>query len=227
MNIMAFETAGEFCSVALWTAAGCVARHHEESPARHTARLLPACELLCAEAGVALSALDAVAFGRGPGAFTGVRVAASAARGIALALSRPLLGISSLAALARAGWRRTGVARQLAVLDARRGEIYWGAYTFDADGDAHAADGPDRVGPPESLHLPEGLPWSGIGAGLALLPARLGLERPELPRTAHFPAAEDVAALAAHWLSSGRTIPAEQALPLYLREAVQAVPGRV
>ena len=89
MNLLALETSGEYCSVALWTAEGSVAFRHEETPARHTEFLLPACAALCAEAGITHSALDGLAFGAGPGAFTGVRVAASAVQGLALALDLP------------------------------------------------------------------------------------------------------------------------------------------
>jgi len=220
MNLLALETSGEFCSVALRIADGSMVVRHVETPARHTEFLLPACAALCAEAGLALNALDGLAFGAGPGAFTGVRVAASAAQGLALALDRPVVGVSSLAALARGGWRATGLRHQVPVLDARRGEVYWAAYALSAAGDAAETVSEDRLSAPSALSLPPGLDWVGIGAGLVLVADIPRLARPMLPRDALFPAAEDVAALALPLFAGGAARAAECALPRYLREPI-------
>lgn len=218
MNLLALETSGEYCSVALWTAEGSVAFRHEETPARHTEFLLPACAALCAEAGIKHSALDGLAFGAGPGAFTGVRVAASAVQGLALALDLPVVSVSSLAALARGGWRATGMRHQVPVLDARRGEIYWAAYALSPAGDTAEAVLSDRLSAPTALALPTGVDWVVTGAGRVLLDGDRQIARPALPRDALFPSALDVAALALPLFTAGAARPAECALPRYLRE---------
>jgi tRNA threonylcarbamoyladenosine biosynthesis protein TsaB len=218
MNLLALETSGEYCSVALRTADGSVALRHAETPARHTEFLLPACAALCAEAGIALAALDGIAFGTGPGAFTGVRVAASAAQGLALAFDLPVVGVSSLAALARGGWRATGMRNQVPILDARRGEIYWAAYTLSPTGDTADALVSDRLSAPIGLALPPGFDWVGIGAGLGLLQDDPRIACPALPREAIFPSALDVVALALPVFAAGAARRAESALPRYLRD---------
>ena len=143
MKLLAFETATEACSVALWID-GCVRERFELAPRRHAELALPWADALLREAGIAKSQLDAIAVGRGPGAFTGVRLAIAIAQGIALALERPVVGVSTLAALAM----QADGDRVLAAIDARMGEVYLGAFERDADGmsalDAaalpHAAD---------------------------------------------------------------------------------------
>lgn len=219
MKILALETSGEYCSVALWIDGAVIARHCE-SPARHTELLLPLCEEVRTAAGLALSALDGVAFGAGPGAFTGVRVAASAAHGIALAHDLPLMPISSLAALARGGWRANALAHQLAVLDARRHEVYWGLYQCAADGRVVALQD-ERVSTADAVALETREPCGGVGRGLALLGAsgeRLSLAA-RAAATFDFPHAEDVAALAAVEWQAGRAHTGDIALPVYLRGA--------
>lgn len=220
MNLLGLETSGEYCSVALRTAAGALVCRHMEAPARHTEYLLPACAALCAEAGIALSALDGLAFGSGPGAFTGVRVAASAVQGLALALDLPVVDVSSLAALARGGWRATGMQHQVPVLDARRGEIYWAAYELSSAGDAATPLVPDRLSAPSALALPAGFDWAGIGRGLSLVGDTPRMSRPALPVEASMPSAADVVALALPQFAAGAGRKPECALPRYLREPV-------
>ena len=122
MKLLAFETATEACSVAVYVD-GEVRERFEIAPRRHAELALPWAEQLLAEAGMAKSQLDAIAVGRGPGAFTGVRLAIALAQGIALALDRPLLPVSTLARLGDAGAEAT---RILAAIDARMGEVYVG-----------------------------------------------------------------------------------------------------
>src|SRR5690606_19412942 len=126
MKLLAFETSTEACSVALWLD-GEVRERHERAPRRHAELALPWAEALLAEAGVAKSALDAIAVGRGPGAFTGVRLGIALAQGIALALDRPVVPVSTLLALA------APVAGDcvIAAIDARMGEVYLGAFLRD------------------------------------------------------------------------------------------------
>ena len=222
MKILAIETSGDYCSVALYCA-GEVFERHLESPARHTEILLPLCEEVRAAGGITLAQLDGVAFGAGPGAFTGVRVAASAAHGIALAHDLPLVPISSLAALARGGWRMTGLRHQLAMLDARRGEVYWGVYGVTDDPYAVEILEADRVTSPNQILVTASRPWGVVGRGYEVL-AAAEVVRLAPDAIAHercrFPHAHDVAALAAIELRAGRGREAEQAMPIYLRAAL-------
>lgn len=222
MNLLAIETATESCSAALLVGDRLLERS-ELAPRRHAELLLPMCEALLAEAGLARSALDALAVGCGPGAFTGVRLAISAAQGIALALDLPVVPVSSLAALAMQAPRNG--ADVLAVIDARMGEVYAGAFRYGADG-LLAALGEESVGAAAALPLP--LPpaasaWNVIGSGWTTyadaLAARLSAA-PVWADGARYPQAIDVARLAAPLARAGRGVAAELALPVYLRDKV-------
>ncbi len=220
MNILALETSGEFCSVALWMDGRCLQRH-APAPASHTVHLLPACEALLAEAGITLSALDGLAFGSGPGAFTGVRVAASAAQGIALAHDLPVVPVSSLAALAYGGWRVNGIAGQLPVLDARRHEVYWGGYEVKRGHTVLVL--PEIASPIAVMERPSSGLWALVGRGVSLLTADdLARLAPAAvaPAEFTFPQACDVAELAAPVLQQGAGVAPEAALPVYLRNAL-------
>ncbi|MBM4228638.1 MAG: tRNA (adenosine(37)-N6)-threonylcarbamoyltransferase complex dimerization subunit type 1 TsaB [Gammaproteobacteria bacterium] len=220
MKILALETSGEFCSVALWLDGRCLQRH-QLAPASHTLHLLPACEALLAEAGMPSSALDGLAFGSGPGAFTGVRVAASAAQGIALAHDLPVLPLSSLAALAHGGWRATGHAGQLPILDARRQEVYWGGYDVQ-HGQARLVLA-EQATPIAALMQAAGASWALVGRGVELLTHEdLAHLQPAAvaPAEFAFPQACDVAELAAPLLQRGAGLAPEAALPVYLRNAL-------
>ncbi len=222
VKLLALETCGDYCSVAL-VCDGQVVERHVASPARHTEVLLPLCEEVRATCGLALAQLDAVAFGAGPGAFTGVRVAASAAHGIALAHDLPLVPISSLAALAFGGWRLNGLHHQLAMLDARRGELYWGAYIVRAEAEPLVIWQAACVtsSPAITVTLPR--PWGVVGRGFEVLTAsevaRLAPDAIEHAEC-RYPRARDVAALAAIEIRAGRGMSAELALPIYLRAAL-------
>src|SRR5690606_16468967 len=170
-TLLAFETSTEACSVALWRD-GQVLERFDVVPRRHAELSLPWAEQLLAEAGVARSQLDAIAVGRGPGAFTGVRLAVALAQGIALALDRPVVPVSTLAALAARG--RDG--RVVAALDARMGEVYLGMFEVAA-GEVRAL-GCEAVLRPDLAQLPPQGGWHGVGTGFAAaegaLVARLG-----------------------------------------------------
>lgn len=176
MKLLAFETATEACSVAVYVD-GEVRERFEIAPRRHAELALPWAEQLLAEAGLARSQLDAVALSRGPGAFTGVRLAIAIAQGIALALDRPLLAISTLAVLAArvpppavlAGEGGCDVGAPhaiLAAIDARMGEIYTG--TFVRQGDGLQATTDETVIAPAEYRLPgDAVGWIGVGTGFA------------------------------------------------------------
>ncbi|HUB91730.1 MAG TPA: tRNA (adenosine(37)-N6)-threonylcarbamoyltransferase complex dimerization subunit type 1 TsaB [Dyella sp.] len=219
MNLLAIETATESCSVALVHGETVIARS-ELAPRRHAERVLPMADDLLAEAGIGKHALDAIAVGRGPGAFTGVRLAVSLAQGMAMALDRPVVTVSSLAALALEAPEDD--AAILAVIDARMGEIYAACYRRDDDGGVIALD-EERVCIAESLVLPQADAWNVVGSGWATyreaLVGRLGSE----PRSADgtsYPQARHVATLAVRAFKAGRAVAPEHALPVYLRDKV-------
>ena len=220
MNILAIETSSEACSCALQLSDGSLSQRHDVAPRQHTQLLLPMVDSLLREAGLSLSAVDCFAFGRGPGSFTGVRIAASAIQGLALAVDRPVLGVSSLAALA-SGAEQAGES-VLAVFDARMGEVYLGAFHLDHEGLARDCE-QERLGSPESIQLPATGKWSVVGTGWPVhgecLARRLG---PMLVgvEPARLPTAEQVARLAEAPARAGEGVAAEQALPNYLRRDV-------
>ena len=217
MKLLAIETSTEACSVALWLD-GEVRERFEIAPRRHAELTLPWAEQLLAEAGVKKSQLDAIAIGRGPGAFTGVRLAIAIGQGIALALDRPVVPISTLAALAV----QTFGPRVLAAIDARMGEVYAAAFELH-DGDAIALT-EERVLVPEAVVLPgdhDG--WFGVGTGFAagegILADRLRSRFASID-TAALPHAADIARLGALAFARGESVAPERAEPAYLRDNV-------
>lgn len=219
MNLLALETATESCSVALMRGDELFERS-EIAPRRHAELVLPMAEAVLAEAGLARGQLDGIAVGRGPGSFTGVRLAVSMAQGLAMALDVPVVTVSSLAALAMEA--PLDDAPVLALIDARMGEIYAGTFTRDAAGLLQAADA-ERVCPPQTFQPSLALSGchvvgSGWGAYGSELKVRLGA-----PLSAHtqcYPQARHVARLAAPQFAAGHGTTPEQALPVYLRDKV-------
>lgn len=219
-RLLALDTATEACSAALLDGAR-LEQRFELAPRGHARLLLPMVASLLDAAGLTLADLDAVAFGRGPGSFTGVRIAAGMAQGLAFAAGLPVVPVSSLAALAQ-GAADAGHARVLAAIDARMGEVYWGAFVAGDDGLVVAA-GEERVCPPDAVPMPDGSGWFGAGTGWAtyaeVLHGRLGAAV-AASDGAHFPRAGAVARLAVPLLAAGGALPADQALPVYLRDQV-------
>lgn len=219
MNILAIETATETCSVALLHK-GALLEQFELAPRRQTERVLPMVASLLAEAGIGRHQLDGIAFGQGPGAFTGVRVAVAVTQGLAFALDRPVVGVSTLASAALSAFDRGLEGPLLVAFDARMDELYLGAYR-PAGRDRLETLLPDCLAHPQALPvLPKGL-RGGAGSGV-VHQAALQAVVPALSQwdaTIH-PRAGTVARLAAPRLAAGEGVPAEQALPVYLRDRV-------
>jgi len=219
MKILAFETATEACSVALWLD-GEVRERFALAPRQHAQLALPWAEALLAEAGIARSALDAVALGRGPGAFTGVRLAIALAQGIALGLDRPVLAVSTLAVLAQGAGEAAGAAI-VAAIDARMGEVYVGVFTRAADGLVRAT-GEEWLGPPAqapSANAAAHGVGSGFSAAGGALATRMGLAEARVVASA-LPHAAHAARLAAAALARGEGVAAQRVEPAYLRHQV-------
>jgi tRNA threonylcarbamoyladenosine biosynthesis protein TsaB len=220
MNLLAIETATEACSAAL-LCGDAVRERFVIAPREHTQRLLGMVDELLNEAGISVRQLDGVAFGCGPGAFTGVRVAAAVAQGVAFAADRPVVGVSTLAALAHGAFAARQATHILAALDARMGEVYWGAYRHD--GTVPHLLVPECVCRPEAVPVPTSAAWFGVGSGWdeynAALTARSGASSTAWQGNVH-PHAQDVLYLGRQALRAGHGGCAETALPVYLRDQV-------
>ena len=218
MRILALDTSTEACSVALLLD-DVLRLRFELTERSHADLVLPMIDELLAEAGVALADLDGLAFGRGPGAFTGLRIATGVVQGLALGAELPVAPISSLAAVAE----QVPVAAGENILvcnDARMGEVYWGVYQR-RDG-AIAGSTPESVSAPDRVG--EGAPPVRHAAGNAFprhpaLAMRLQVAGLQL-HEGIYPRADAVARLGALEIAAGRGVPAEMALPVYIRDDV-------
>jgi len=221
MKILALDTATEACSVVLGIGERSIGRYLELERG-HAEKLLPMVEELLAEGGISLSELDAIAFGRGPGGFTGVRLAASVAQGLAFGANLGVVPVSDLAAVAqRVVGLHPGARRILVVNDARMREVYWAR--FAADGTLQPV-GEEHVGPATGVSLPEpeGGRWVAAGRGLTVAPA-LAERCREAGASLYadlLPRADEILALARPLVTQGQILPPDQALPVYVRDHV-------
>lgn len=217
MKLLALETSTDACSVALYLD-GEVVEDFRLAPREHTRLLLPMAEGLLQQAGLRPADLDALAFGRGPGAFTGVRIATSVVQGLAFALEVPVVPISSLAALAQGAWRVHGWQQLACAMDARMDEVYWACYQQHEG--LMQLHGAERVCPAAVTDLLEG-PWYGVGSAWQVYGEQLlSRHAPLAVDSEALPHAQDVASLAIAALARGEAVTAEQALPVYLRDQV-------
>ncbi len=216
MKILALDTSTETCSVALLIGGELI--ESAASGVQHSSKILPMVEALLAQADIALAQLDTLAFGRGPGLFTGLRIGAGVVQGLGFALELPVVPVSSLAALAHG----VDAPRVLAALDARMGQVYWGAYERRGTG-RMALSGQELVMAPDAVPLPPATTWMGAGSGWdhyhEVLTQRLGDCVGGWQSGAH-PRARDVARLAAEAFRDGEAVAPERAVPVYLRDNV-------
>lgn len=218
MKILAIDTSTEACSVALYLDGALQERMVLGQ--QHSTRLLAMVDGLLDEAGMGLTQLDGLAFGRGPGGFTGLRIGAGVVQGLAFGADLPVAPISSLAALAQA--QSQTHTRIMSALDARMGQVYWGMFRRAADGRVRA-EGVEQVLRPDAVPLPEGQDWWGVGSGFdvyrATIEQRLGTRLAGVT-PGQYPSARQVAMLGAEELVAGRGVSAELALPVYVRDEV-------
>ncbi len=231
MKLLAIDCSTEACSVALLTERGTVAEQFELAARQHTQRLLPMVDSVLAQTQVSLNQLDAIAFGRGPGSFTGLRICLGAVQGLAFGADLPVVPVSTLAALAQTALvggafddaiTRQSSFRMVSMLDARMDEIYWAIYRMS--GDWVEIEGQEQLSAPELLSLTdtddENATFTAIGSGWNYAN--------RIPCRARFsdavsnvlPKASAVAMLAEREVSQGRLYRAEEALPSYLRDEV-------
>jgi tRNA threonylcarbamoyladenosine biosynthesis protein TsaB len=233
VRLLALDTATEACSVALLRTTAAAASLagapellvRELEPGRGASELiLGMVREVLAEAELHLGDLDAIAFGRGPGGFTGVRLAASVVQGLAFGAGLPVIPVSDLAAVAlRALDAAPAAAAALVCNDARMQEVYWTCCVRDGSGLVRPA-APERVGPPDTVVLPVPVPAPVVGAGRGFsaypqLAQRLGAQlQGVLPDL--LPRAREIVRLAGHEFMAGRVLTAEAALPVYLRDDI-------
>lgn len=222
MNLLAIETSTEACSCALLVNDEILVRE-SIVPRRHAELILDMAEQVLAEAEIHRTQLDAVAFGRGPGAFTGVRIACAVTQGIALALDLPVMPVSSLATLAQGAFREFKEQHVLVAIDARMGEIYWAAYQCDGQGIMRLYGEPECVLPPEYLPLPEEQIWHGCGSAwenyVEILRKRLN-GRISTWQGNRYPLAQDILPLAREGFEQGLDVAAIHTLPVYIRDRI-------
>ncbi|MBI3901424.1 MAG: tRNA (adenosine(37)-N6)-threonylcarbamoyltransferase complex dimerization subunit type 1 TsaB [Nitrosomonadales bacterium] len=216
MRILALETSTEYCSAALWQD-GAIVERCKLVGQKHSEVLMGMLDEVLREAGVKLAQLDGIAFGSGPGSFTGVRIACGVAQGLALGADLPVAGVCTLQALAQA----SGYDRVIAALDARMAEVYHAAYE-KREGEWIAASAPSLCLPQDAPGV-EGEGWSGAGSGFLAhgdaLRARYAANLAGVDAQA-VPQAAAIAQLAAPLFAAGRGMDAAEALPLYLRDKV-------
>ena len=223
--ILAIDTSMEACSVALGNGDQLLTRY-TDVPRKHAEKVLPMVEDLLGEADISRQWLAAIAFGRGPGAFTGLRIAASVVQGLAFALDIPVIPVSSLQALAQRGYREFNQTHTIAAIDARMGELYWCSYRL-AKAESVAWMEPvlsEQLSKPAEIKLDKALPeerWSGVGTGwqyqsdMAQALQDLGDVQPTV-----FTHASDILTLALPRFARGEWVSAAEALPVYLRNDV-------
>lgn len=220
MNLLAIDTATEACSVALWMNGQTIERW-QHAPRGHADLVLQFVDSVLNEAGMALSELDGIAFGAGPGAFTGVRIATACAQGLALGIDRPVVAVSTLASVAQGAYRLHHASHVAVALDARMSEVYWGCYALTAQ--ECSAVVADEVAAPHAVTLPGAGQWSGAGNGWSVYATALhqaGAERIHSVYDLLWPHATDVAQLGVRALQRGAGVAAELAQPVYLRNNV-------
>ncbi len=226
MKLLAIETATECCSAALLIDNEIFAVS-EVAPRRHNEIILSMCEQVLAQGEVSLAQLNAIAFGRGPGAFTGVRLAASVTQGIALAQDLPVVPVSSLAALAQAAYQTQQASQVLSCIDARMQEIYYALFQLDKD-EIMQVVGDEQVIKPSLIDIDVSNSCFGVGTGWRLY-AEVLLERcgKKISYDADaLPQAEYVAKLGKYYFEKGNSVSAVHALPVYLRDNVAEKPIR-
>jgi tRNA threonylcarbamoyladenosine biosynthesis protein TsaB len=226
VKILALDTATEACSVSLGIGDRSIDRYAELERG-HGEQLLPMVDAVLAEAGIKLASLDAIAFGRGPGGFTGVRLAASVAQGLAFGAGLGVVAVSDLAAVAqRVIQVNPQIRRVLTVNDARMREVYWGEFAVDG---APVLCGLEQVSGISSVVLPDleprALAWAAAGRGLGAWPELA--ERCRLAGAALYPdllpRASEVLALARPVVAAGNLLAPEAAVPVYVRDRVAEV----
>lgn len=235
MKILALDTATEACSAALRIGNKSLERF-QLAPREHTRLILPMVQSLLDEAGISIGQLDAIAFGRGPGSFTGVRIATGVAQGLAYGADLPVVPVSTLASIAQCACNDQQGEKVLAAIDARMGGVYWGAYAlpekvsesnepFDSDtlgAPLMVLQGEEKVSAPAEVSLPDNGSWTGAGSGWKAYAKELSHlgEQVVAQYGDYLPHSATIAQLAQAAFARGEYVEAALAMPVYLRDDV-------
>jgi tRNA threonylcarbamoyladenosine biosynthesis protein TsaB len=223
MKLLAIDTATQACSVALLLGETLIARYEE--PGRgHAELILPMVDAVLKENALQLEALDCIAVGRGPGAFTGVRIAISVAQGLAFGAGLRIVPVSDLAAIAQRVAHAPEAKTVVVCMDARMGEVYWARFEVSADGLVRA-DSLEQLSRPEDVEVSGSVAWIAAGTGWAAYPEMLerlnmGGRQPKAIHGSLLPRAHEIAHLGAAGWRDGAGVAPEDALPVYLRDRV-------
>lgn len=233
MNILVIDTATEACSVALSVNSGTeqeeVSELFELCPQQHSQRLLPMVEQLLSEAQMSLKDFNLLAFGRGPGSFTGVRIATGMVQGLAFGAGIPVVGISTLAAMAQQALMENNQLCTAAAIDARMGEVYLGCYQAN-EGRAELYAQERVLSPSDAMTLlnQEQISWCGVGTGWSAYPELAALQYIDSDNEILYPKARYMLPLAQAAFVRGEALTADNVEPVYLRDKVtwKKLPGR-
>jgi len=220
MKVLAIDTVTEMCSVALLVDNE-VTMDAKLVKQSHTDVILPMIDQLLANSAVLFTDVDAIAFSRGPGSFTGLRIGAGVTQGLALAYDMPVIPVSSLAALAQGAWRQDNQTQVLTCIDARRQEVYWACFQLQQE--LMACIGLEKVSAAGQVRTPSAEAWFGVGSGFASYRDELSRNQ-MVTLSAHvadrFPLAQDILPFAVRAINNKEYVDASAALPVYLRDNV-------
>ena len=217
-KLLAIETATESCSVAL-SLDGQLFERSKISPRGHAELLLPWVGELLVEGGIALQDLDVIAFSRGPGSFTSLRIGIGVTQGLAWGADLPVVPVSSLQSTAQVA-AASGVQSAIVALDARMNEVYTGCFKLDEQGVMQVM-GDEVVCPPEQITTPDSSDWAGVGNGFDRYEALTDFgNNLNAVHTEIWPSASAMILLAEQWLKTNQPLPPEQAQAVYIRDQV-------
>jgi tRNA threonylcarbamoyladenosine biosynthesis protein TsaB len=218
IKLLAFDTSSAACSVAIQNGSR-IETLHKIAPMQQAKLILPMIQELLKTLDISLDSLDAIIYGCGPGSFTGIRIACSVAQGVGFAIGKPVIPVSSLAALAQSAYMEHHCQKQMVAIDARMGQVYWALYQQDKSGCAELI-GNELVCEPGQLHAPEGRGWSATGDGW--LSYRQSLETqlgfmPDNIYPSQLPTAMALLQLGRSKFEQEKWVSATEAIPVYLR----------
>jgi len=226
-KILIIDTSTEACSVAVTH--GEVLFHQQDvTPRSHTKMVLPMVDAMLKKANLTLKELDAIAWGRGPGSFTGVRIGTGIMQGLALGANKPVIGISTLATMAQQAMDEHGATDVIAAIDARMNEVYWGVFK-NIEGIATLID-QETVVKPEAIDIAalEDTKYMAVGTAWAAYPALKNIANIEVNTDILYPSSHAMAPLAKAAFRLGLAVDVDDASPVYVRDTVtwQKLPGR-
>ncbi len=218
MKLLALDTSSSACSIGL-SIDGKITVREIEAPMQQAKIILPLIDELLRSENITINQVDAIAFGRGPGSFTGIRITVSVAQGLAYAIQKPLIPISSLAAIAQVAYQDRGLTKLWVAQDARIHEVYWALYEVESNHLVKLID-KERISRPEEMTIPDMTTWCGIGNAWDVYSHEIPFKPALIDTHYAVPMASAILTLAEAKFHQGETVSPEDALPVYLRDDV-------